>query len=316
MEKIKIALLSGGMSQEKEVSKKTGDVIFEALDKEKYEVFRYDPNEDLMKIFIDASTNKFDIVFPALHGTFGEDGSLQGMFDLLKVPYVFSGLLTSAISMNKYTAKLIAKSIGINVANDMIVKRGEKISTREIISVLSLPIVVKPMRQGSSIGVSMVHTKEELEDAIAKALEHDNEALLESCVKGREFTVAIIGNDVPDALPVIEIIPKISTWFDYNSKYEDGGADEICPAVIPDELKNSLQNAALDIYKKLGCRDLGRADFIVDSSTEIVYFIEMNTIPGMTPNSLVPKAAKEAGISLPTLLNRIIEDAIADRNKK
>lgn len=316
MEKIKIALLSGGMSQEKEVSKKTGDVIFEALDNEKYEVFRYDPSEDLMKIFIDASTNKFDIVFPALHGTFGEDGSLQGMLDLLKVPYVFSGLLTSAIAMNKYTAKLIAKSIGVNVAKDLIIKKGEKIATRDIIASLSLPLVVKPMQQGSSIGVSLVHTKEELEDAIKKALEHGSEALLESYIKGREFTVAIIGNDVPDALPVIEIIPRVSSWFDYKAKYEDGGADEICPAVISDELKNSLQKIAVDIFKKLGCRDLGRADFIVDSSTGLIYFIEMNTIPGMTPNSLVPKAAKESGISLSSLLDRIIEGAIEDRAKK
>jgi len=316
MEKIKLALLSGGASQEREVSQKTGDIIFEALDKEKYEIFRYDPKEDLTKLFIDASTNKFDIVLPALHGTFGEDGSLQGMFDLLKVPYLFSGLLSSAISMNKYIAKLLVKPMGINVANDLLIKKNEKIDIRNIISILSLPIVVKPVEQGSSIGVSLVHTKEELENAIKNAMEHSHSALLESYVKGREFTVAVIGNDMPDALPVIEIIPKVSTWFDYNAKYEDNGADEICPAVIPDELKTALQEAAVSIYKKLSCRDLGRADFIVDSTTGLIYFIEMNTIPGMTKNSLLPKAAKEAGISFPSLLDRIIEDGLKDRTEK
>ncbi|MDA3839661.1 MAG: D-alanine--D-alanine ligase [Patescibacteria group bacterium] len=313
MEKIKIALLSGGDSHEREVSKQTGDIIFEAMDKEKYEIFKYDPKEDLTKLFIDASTNKFDIVLPALHGTFGEDGSLQGMFDLLKVPYVFSGLLSSAVCMNKHTSKLIVKSIGISVANDLVIKRGEQIDTRNIITSLSLPIVVKPMEQGSSIGVSLVHTKEELESAVKNSLEHGSSALLEAYVSGREFTVAIMGNKMPDALPVIEIIPKVSSWFDYNSKYEDGGADEICPAVIPDELRLSLQKTAIDIYEKLGCRDLGRGDFIVDSNTGLIYFIEMNTIPGMTKNSLLPKAAKEAGISFGALLDRIIEGAIEDR---
>ena len=316
MEKLKIALLSGGESNEREVSKQTGDVIFEALDKEKYEIFRYDPKEDLTKLFIDASTNKFDLVFPALHGTFGEDGSLQGMLDLLKVPYVFSNLLTSAIAMNKYTAKLIVKTIGINTANDLIIKKGDKVDIRKIITNLSLPLVVKPMEQGSSIGVSLVHTKEELESAINKAFEHCPSALLESYVRGREFTVAVIGNKMPDALPVIEIIPKVSTWFDYNSKYEDGGADEICPAVIPDELKTSLQQVAVDIYDKLSCRDLGRVDFIVDSTTGLIYFIEINTIPGMTKNSLLPKAAKEAGISFPALLDRVIDGAMEDRKEE
>ncbi len=313
MEKIKLALLSGGLSHEREVSQQTGEIILEALDKEKYEIFKYDPKDDLTKFFIDASTNKFDIVFPALHGTFGEDGSLQGMLDLLKVPYLFSGLLTSAICMNKYTAKHIVKGMGINVAKDLIIKKGEKIDTRNIITTLSLPMVVKPMEQGSSIGVSLVHTKEELESAVKNALEHGQSALLEAYVRGREFTVAVIGNKMPDALPIIEIIPKVASWFDYNSKYEDGGADEICPAIIPDELKNSLQKTAVDIYKKLGCRDLGRGDFIVDSESGLIYFIEMNTIPGMTKNSLLPKAAKEAGINFSALLDRIIDGAIEDR---
>jgi len=198
----------------------------------------------------------------------------------------------------------------------MIVNKDEKVDTRNIITNLSLPIVVKPMEQGSSIGVSLVHTKEELENAISKAHEHGDSALLESYLKGREFTVAVMGNKMPDALPVIEIIPKVSTWFDYNSKYEDGGADEICPALIPDELRIALQKTATDIFSKLGCRDLGRADFIVDSDTGLIYFIEMNTIPGMTSNSLLPKAAKEAGITFPSLLDRVIEEAIKDRGKK
>ncbi|PLX22183.1 D-alanine--D-alanine ligase [Candidatus Parcubacteria bacterium] len=316
MEKIKLALLSGGSSQEREVSQRAGDVIFNALDKEKYEVFRYDPKEDLMKFFIDASTGKFDIVFPALYGTAGEDGSLQGMLDLLKVPYLFSGLLTSAIAMNKYSTKMIVKTLGISVAKDMVLKRGESVDVKKIISTLGLPLVVKPMEQGSSIGVSIVHTKEELEDAIKNAHDHSLSALLESYIKGREFTVAVMGNKMPEALPVIEIIPKVSSWFDYKAKYEDGGADEICPAVVPDDLKNSLQQAAVDIFKILDCRDLARADFIVDSTTNLIHFIEMNTIPGMTKNSLLPKAAKESGIPFSELLERIITEAIKNRSEK
>jgi len=307
---IKIALLSGGWGGEREISLKTGEQIYKALDKKKYQVLRFDPKNDLGKFFSDALKKKFDLIFPALHGPFGEDGKLQGLLDVLGIPYLFSGCLASALAMNKYKTKVIVGKEGIAMARNILIRKNEKYNLNGIIKKLSLPIVVKPSELGSSVGMSIAKTKKELEKGIKIAFRYDREVLLEKFIKGRELTVPVMGNDPARALPVIEIIPKVSTWFDYRAKYEVGGSEEICPAKIPGKIKNKIQKQALAAYKAIGCKDLARVDFIWQKGSDKLYFLEINTIPGMTATSLVPKSAKAAGLTFSQFLDKLISQAI------
>ena len=310
MPKIKIALLSGGWGEEREISLKTGEQIYKALDKKKYQVSRFDPKNDLGKFFSDALKKKFNLIFPALHGPFGEDGKLQGLLDILGTPYLFSGCLASALAMNKYKTKVIVKQEGVVMARDILIRKGEKFTLNKIIGKLSLPIVVKPSELGSSVGMSIAKTKKELEQGIKTAFRHDKEALLEKFIKGRELTVPVMGNNPPKALPVIEIIPKISGWFDYKAKYEVGGSEEVCPAKIPARIKIEAQREAVAAYKAIGCKDLARADFIWGKGSNKLYFLEINTIPGMTATSLVPKSAKAARMTFSQFLDKLISGAL------
>ncbi len=309
MRKIKIALLAGGWGGEREISLKTGKNIFASLDKKKYEIFRYDPKTNLKKFIDDAINKKFDLVFPALHGPFGEDGRLQGMLDLIGVPYVFSGCLASALAMDKEKTKIIAKNEGLDTAAHLILKRGEKYSLDSIIKKLSFPIFIKPLKLGSSVGMARAKTKKELETGIKNAFKHGNKIILEKFIKGRELTVAIFGYP-PGALPVIEIIPKISQWFDYKAKYKKGGTLEICPAPIPKNITKKVQNFGVKIFKAINCKDLARADFIWSKDNNKLYFLEINTIPGMTATSLAPQAARAARMEFDIFLDKLIEGAL------
>jgi len=306
MSKLKICLLFGGWGGEREVSISSANSVDNALDKNKYEVMRYDARDELVKFFSDALAKKFDIILPILHGPFGEDGKIQGMLDLLAVPYLFSGVLASALAMNKQKSKLIAQGAGLDIAPDLILQKGADYNVKNIISTLSLPIVVKPVELGSSVGMSIAKNIEELEAGIKKGFEHDKTLILEKFIKGRELTVAVMGNNPPKALPVVEIIPKVSDWFDYKAKYEVGGSDEICPAEIPDNIRDKAQELAIEVFKAIGCKDLARADFIWDEQNNKLYFLEINTIPGMTKTSLVPKAAKAAGMEFGEFLDKLI----------
>lgn len=308
MKKTKIALLLGGVSGEREISIKTGGKIFENLDKSKYEVFKYDPRDDFTKFITDASDGKFDLVFPALHGPYGEDGRLQGLLDFLGIPYIFSGCLASALAMDKDKAKLVVKEKGVPVAGGFVLE--ENTETEKIIDNIGFPIVIKPLELGSSVGMSLAKNKEELEKGIEEALKFNKKVLLEKYLSGRELTVTILENPEPEAMPVIEIIPKNSEWFDYKSKYEKGESEEVCPANIPDDIKEKVQDLALKSFKAIGCKDLARADFIWDDKENEIYFLEINTIPGMTETSLVPQSALKAGINFPELLDILIQNAL------
>lgn len=312
MKKIKLALLSGGISGEREVSLKTGKQIFDALDKEKYEIFRYDPEMELEKFATDAFAEKFDVVFPALHGPFGEDGKLQGMLDMIGVPYVFSGCLASALAMHKDKAKVIARDAGIKVAKSVTVEKGDVDQNMKNILELGFPIVIKPVELGSSVGMSIVKNKDELKDGIELVFKHDKVAMFEQYIKGRELTVPVMGNDELKALPVIEIIPKTSEWFDYEAKYVAGASEEVCPAEIIEDLRDTLQEQAVNVFRAMGCKDLARADFIWDHSRDEIYFLEINTIPGMTATSLAPQSAKAAGMEFPQFLDKLIEGALKE----
>jgi D-alanine-D-alanine ligase len=258
----------------------------------------------------DAGEEKIDLILPIVHGPYVEDGKLQGMLDMLGISYVFSGTLASALAMNKHKTKLMAKSVGVKIAKEIIISKNKKYNLDKIITKLNLPIVIKPIELGSSVGINIAKTKEELDDSIKKALEYGKEVMLEQFIKGRELTVAIMGNKNPKALPVIEIIPKVSTFFDYKAKYQAGGSEEVCPAQISDDITKKVQKYAVKIFKAIGCRDLARADFILSENDGKLYFLEINTIPGMTATSLAPQAAKAAGMEFSDFLDKLIEAAL------
>lgn len=255
----------------------------------------------------DANTGKIDLVFPIGHGAYVEDGKIQGMLDMLGIPYLFSGTLSSALAMNKQKTKLVARNAGLKVAKEVIPQKNKKYNQDKIIRKLGLPIVVKPIESGSSVGMSICGEEKHLGKAIEKAFEYSTEVMLEQFIAGRELTVAVMGNERPKALPVVEIIPKVSDFFSYEAKYQSGGSDEICPADIPEVVRKKVQRYATKIFKALDCRDLARADFIWNESSGKIYFLEINTIPGMTSTSLAPKAAKAAGLTFSQFLDKLIQ---------
>ena len=224
-----VALLAGGKSGEREVSL-SGAAIFEkALDPEKYVIRRYDPATDIE--FLARDSKEIDFAFILLHGLYGEDGSVQGLLDLLDIPYQGAGILGSAVAMDKNLAKVLYRMVGIPVAPWHIVEDPEKIAGNRGIEALGLPVVIKPVRDGSSLGLSIARTPEQVAEGIRRALENDHRVMVEKFVEGREITVAVLGNDDPVAMPIIEIIPgEEYEYFDYNAKYLPGASQEICPA--------------------------------------------------------------------------------------
>jgi len=253
---------------------------------------------------------KIDLVFPILHGPFGEDGRLQGMLDMLGVPYVFSGVLAHAIGMNKPKAKIIAASAGVPVAKDIVIKKEEKFDLDGIIRELPLPLMVKPSELGSSVGVSLAKTKKDLKEAIKKAFSYGSEIILEQYIKGREFTVTVMEHEKPQALAVTEIIPLISEFYDYKAKYEEGGSKHVCPAEILREDEGRLKNYAIAVFETIGCNDLARVDFLWSERENEYYFTDINTIPGMTPTSLAPEAAALVGMNFTKFLDKLIGNAL------
>ncbi|MDP1845989.1 MAG: D-alanine--D-alanine ligase family protein [Candidatus Moranbacteria bacterium] len=253
---------------------------------------------------------KIDLVFPILHGPYGEDGRLQGMLDMLGMPYVFSGVLAHAIGMNKPKAKIIAAKFGVPIPEDIVINKGENYNLDDIMEKLSLPMMVKPSELGSSVGISLAKTKENLEKGIRDAFSHGDEVILEQYIKGREFTVTVMGNEDPKVLAVTEIIPLISEFYDYKAKYEDGGSKHVCPAEISKDDEEKLKSCAVSTFKSIGCNDLARIDFLWSEKTHEYYFTDINTIPGMTPTSLAPEAAKLAGMNFTELLDKLIEGAM------
>jgi len=238
-----IALLSGGISSERAVSLKSGEQAFQALDKNKYHVKRYDPRTDLSKLIADA--DEIDAALIILHGPYGEDGTVQGLLELLDIPYQGAGVLGSALSMNKLAAKQMYERNGIPVPPYAVVRRSDDVQVDRLVAQLGLPLVVKPVIGGSSIGMSIVRQRDDLAPAIAKALEQDATALVEACIEGIEITGSVLGNDAPEALPLIEIIPDPSyPFFDYEAKYTAGATQEICPARINAELTQKAQSYA------------------------------------------------------------------------
>lgn len=299
--KLTIAVLRGGISAEREVSLNSGRQVIKALKNLGYKYFVYDPKTDLSKLIKDK--NKIDVVLPILHGPFGEDGTIQGLLELLKLPYAFSNVTASALGINKSLQKQLFIQNNIPSPKYQLLKnKKEKIK-------IKLPFVVKPNIQGSSVGVTIVRYKKDVPKALNKAFKYDHEVLVEEYIKGLEITVGVLGKgEDAKALPVVEIVPK-SEFFDFTAKY-DGTTQEVVPARIPASLATKAQNLALKVHKLIGCSGVTRVDMIVKKSKGPINVLEINTIPGMTRESLIPKAARAAGISFEELINQLIKIAL------
>jgi D-alanine-D-alanine ligase len=299
-----IALLAGGISSEREVSLNSGQQVYQALDKAKYDVRRYDPQSDLPRLVAEAA--EIDAALIILHGPYGEDGTIQGLLELLDIPYQGTGVLGSALAMNKLAAKQMYEKAGLPVPAYMVVAPESPQGVGALVKQLGLPLVVKPANAGSSIGMSIVRAEEELAPALSRAFEHDATVIVERFVQGTEITVGVLGNEVLQALPVIEIVPgRDHEFFDYTAKYTPGATREICPARIDDDTTQKAQEYAQAAHRALYCKGYSRTDMIICGPD--IFILETNTIPGMTPTSLFPQAAQAAGISFGQLLDRLIE---------
>ena len=358
--RIRVGILTGGASAERDISLATGAQIAASLPAERYDVVLLDPlalmarnpaltaaqraqaeklqegggrlealpthatlpkglEEQIASATralvpatraIGAGAEPLDVVLIALHGPWGEDGKIQGMLDILGVPYTGSGVLSSALAMDKVMAKTHLEALGLEVPRGVEVRRADDPIARGV----PLPAFVKPVQQGSSVGTAIVERPDQLEAAIAEALRYDDRVLVEERAIGRELTVAVIGNDELQALPVIEIVTK-HAFFDYRAKYDAGESEEIVPAPVPDAVAARAQDLAVRAHGALRCRGMSRTDLIWTEDDRMVV-LEVNTIPGMTANSLLPKAARAAGISFEALLEKLIGWALEDADRR
>ena len=284
-------------------------MVLEALDKEKYEIKMFDPRDDLPAL-VDAK-GAIDIAMILLHGRFGEDGRIQALLDILGIPFVGSGVLSSAMAFNKKVAKVMYRAAGLKVPMDMVLRRNERISPEEIAKALGSRTVVKPVAEGSSLGVSVCRDREGLLAGIEDAFEYDSEILVEEYVEGQEITCCVLGNQFLETFPLVEIVPgERHRFFDYEAKYMPGASQEICPARLSPALAERARADAKAAHEALKCRVWSRTDMIIRS--EEIYLLETNTIPGMTENSLFPRAARTAGLSLSDLLDRLIDLSMED----
>lgn len=339
--KIKVAILMGGKSPEHEISLITGRKVVKNLPK-KYdalpviisrtgETWRITSPAKLLSLkdplklrgtskelipleskeiqgAIGVRKEKVDVVFIAMHGPFGEDGTVQGMLEIAGIIYTGSGVLASALGMDKEMFRRIMKAEQLPVPKYVVIEKGEPLGNI-FKSLAKPPYFVKPNNQGSSVGASIVKSKSSLSRAISLAYEYGSKALVDEYIHGLEVTCGVLGNNKPIPLPVVEIVPLKGEFFDYESKYTESGAEEIVPARISTMLTKEIQDLAVKVYKAIGARGFSRVDFILKEKRHPVV-LEINTIPGLTQMSLLPKAAKEAGITYSNLLDKIIKYAL------
>ncbi len=323
-----IALVMGGFSGEHDISIGSGNQVYEALDKEKYNVRKivvnregwYCPNDDGSRTPVDKNDftldgMHFDLAFIIIHGNPGENGVLQGYFDMLGIPYTTCDFYTSALTFNKGFCNPVVKSFGIvKVAESVLLYHmPERIDGR--LSQLRYPLFVKPAAGGSSVATTKVKTPEELLPAIQLAFGEDKEVLVEECINGREFDCGVFRNAEGRKIvfPITEIIPKGGhEFFDYEAKYQ-GFSNEVTPAQCPDRIAQHIQEVSSQLYDLLGCAGIVRFDYIHDMDADTLYFLEVNTIPGQSAESIVPKQAKAMGISPAELYEMSIQAALAPR---
>jgi len=326
MHKPQIAFVTGGYSSEAVISYKSAITIENNLDKDRYDVYRIDitpeawfhPSADGNKFTVDRSDFtlnlptgkvKFDAVFIGIHGTPGEDGRLQGYFDMVGLPYTSCDAATSAITFNKRYTVAIAAFSGINVARSLHLFRYRQPEVSEILSKLKLPVFVKPNNGGSSIGMSKVNEASELPAAMEKAFKEDDQVLVEEFIKGREFTIGVFRSDGKViTLPFTEVITE-NEFFDYQAKYE-GKSHEVTPAQCPEEMANKIRQTAIDVYEIFNCRGIVRMDFIFEESKNAPYLLEINTVPGQSEMSIVPQQVRANGWKLMDFYTSLVEEAL------
>ena len=324
MKKVRVALLVGGKSGEYEISLASGAEALRHLDAQRYDVSIARVDRDGTWVFPSGSVDgpgaalpiaaaitellrlKPDVVFPVMHGPYGEDGHIQALLDLLDLRYVGSGPDASSLAMNK------ARTRDVFIANGIPVARGEELRRGEN-GKIGVPCVIKPMRLGSSVGLDIARTEAAYERALRTAFEHDDRVLIEEFVTGEELTAAVLEapDGTPEALPLVAIRPKTRAFFDLHAKYTPGATEEICPAPFSQEDTATMQAVALKAHRLLGCRTMSRTDMILTKTGPVV--LETNTIPGLTKTSLLPQAAAAAGLPYAALLDRFIARALADQ---
>ncbi|RNC72661.1 MAG: D-alanine--D-alanine ligase [Desulfuromonadales bacterium] len=296
----KIGVLMGGLSAEREVSLASGAAVHKALLARGYDAVAVDVDRHLPQVL---AREGVQVAFIALHGRYGEDGAVQGVLELMGIPYTGSGVMASALAMNKIFAKQVFAASGLTVAPYLVLRRGEDLDLETL--EFSFPLVVKPSQEGSSVGVSIVKSAEALPSALEMAFRYDREILVEQFIKGREIQVGILDDR---AMGAIEIVPK-NEFYDFEAKYTDGMAEHICPPVLSAALYRTLMDEGEKAHRSLGCAGYSRVDFLV-TDTGACYLLEVNTLPGMTSLSLLPEIAqKEAGMDFEELVERIVLSA-------
>ena len=323
---ITVALVTGGFSGEAEISYKSALTIEQNIDKERWQLYKIDisPNgwyyegEKGEKIAVDkndfsVTVNEekitFDVVLIGIHGTPGEDGKLQGYLDIMRIPYTSCDAATSALTFNKRYTVAVAAFGGINVAKSLHLLSNEPAAVNEITSQLQLPVFVKPNNGGSSIGMSKVSDASQLQDAINKAFEEDDQVLVEEFIQGRELTIGVFrakGEII--ALPITEILTK-KAFFDYEAKYL-GASTEVTPAEVPESIATLIKNEATKVYRIFNCRGVVRIDFIYNQQENKAYMLEINTVPGQSEASIVPQQVSAMGWSLKEFYTSLLEDAL------
>ena len=295
---MKIGVIMGGVSSEREVSIKSGAEVVKYLNKDKY--------DEIIPIVIDSKkdviekTKDIDFAFIAMHGRFGEDGTIQGLLETLGIPYSGCNVLTSAICMNKGLTKRLVKSVGIKTAPWITVKSIEEIDYAKIRE-MEYPVFIKPNNGGSSVSTFFIKDENSVENAVREGLKYDNEVMIEKYIEGEEITSFVLNGEV---FPTILIKANKGEFFDYASKYDDGGANEEI-VTLNDEMQEKVNNISKEIWSLLGCKGYARIDMIISNGEP--YLLEINTLPGMTTSSLIPKSAEAVGMSFTELLDRIIE---------
>jgi len=308
---MRVALLMGGFSSEREVSLRTGRAVAGALKQLGHEVIEVDLGDESLAQLVDLK-GEVDTAWLALHGRGGEDGTVQGALELLGIPYTGSGVMSSAVAMDKnMTKRLLADSgvpviAGVALTRQDIHQMGVNAAARGSIADLGLPSIVKPNCEGSTVGISVARNLDEMERGLEEALQYDDTIIVEKFIEGRELTVGLVGA-APVALPVLEVVPKKGIY-DYECKYSKGMTDYIVPADIPGKIALRLQELSIKAHKSLACEGISRVDFILGKSNRI-FCLEVNTIPGMTELSLVPMAAAAMDMSFPSLVEMILTTA-------
>jgi D-alanine-D-alanine ligase len=293
----------GGLSAEREISLRTGRAVLGALQQAGYQAFGIDAGRDLAQRL---AAEGVEVAFIALHGRYGEDGTVQGLLELLGIPYTGSGVLASSVAIDKVTTKKILLHHELPTPGFEVFRRGDDPDAL-IARSRHLPLVVKPAREGSTIGVSIVRAAADFAPALAEALRFDPVVLVEEYIAGLEVTVGVLEGE---ALPIVQVVPR-GGFYDFTAKYTAGQTEYLVPAPLEAGLYRRLQEAAVEAFRALGCAGAARVDFMVRERE--FYCLEVNTIPGMTETSLLPKAAREAGISFGELVQRILEGAGLDK---